>query len=157
MKKITYIIATTILAISCKNLTKQDTNEKLQQYTLTLYKHKFEPKKRLFLENDSVYKVQSINDTTAYLLALTNFYNEQVKQRASLNFGQPSDFLIVDKNNINLSLKLSSRIVEGLQQQVKSQPEIKKMLFDYQRDSLIVDTDSIKNLINKSTRNNKSR
>ncbi|MGF7081991.1 hypothetical protein ABIB50_004363 [Mucilaginibacter sp. UYCu711] len=73
-------------------------------------------------------------------MALNTFYHEQVKQRTLYNYGQPKNFLIVHKNNINLSLKPTARMVEGLQLQVKSMPEIKKMLDEYNRDSLIVDT-----------------
>lgn len=129
-----------LFAFSCKTKVQNNSNEKLQNYVLTLYKDKYDPKTKTFIKADSIETVQSKNDTTAYLLALNTFYNEQVKQRALFNYGQPKNFLIVDKNNINLSLKLTARMVEGLQLQVKSTPEIKKMLDDYNRDSLIIDT-----------------
>jgi len=137
MKKITCIIAIMIFAVSCKNKTKQDTSQKLQEYVLTLYKDKYDPKKSTFSEDNNITTVQSKNDTTAYLMALNTFYNERVKQRALYNYGQPKNFLIVDKNNIDLSLKLTARMVDGLQLQVKSMPEIKKMLDGYNRDSLM--------------------
>lgn len=143
MRKISCGIIILAIVISCKNNSRKDAVN-LKKYNLTLYKDKYVPKSGAFKEDDSVFVVESQNDTTAYLNALNIFYREKVKQRALSNYGQPKKFLITDKDNIDLSLKLSERIVTGLQTQVKDVPEVKKMLDDYNRDSLIVDTSGLR-------------
>lgn len=143
MKKITLLIGVTIFAICCKNQTKQeessiDESGNKQEYTFTMYMDRYDYKKEVFVEDNKISKVQSDNDTTAYLSALTDFYNEKVNQRTMQNYGQPKGFLIVDEHNIDLSLKLTERMVKGFETQVTNRPEIKKMIDDYNRDSLEV-------------------
>jgi len=138
MKKSIFVTIMAMIVISCQNSKKQNSDPKLNEYVLTIYQDKYDFEKRTFSQDNTVSTVQSVNDTTAYLLALNTFYNDKVKQRALSNYGQPKNFLIVDKNKIDLSLKLSKRMVEGLQLQVKSTPDVKKMLEDYDKDSLTV-------------------
>ena len=138
-KKICLIILISI-SISCKNKVQNSSNENLQKYVFILYKDKFDPQKKDFIEASIIDTIQSKNDTTAYLFALNAFYKDKVLQRSLSNYGQPKGFLIVDKDNINIKLKLSQRMAEGMEQQVRGEPEVKKMIDEYNRDSLIVDT-----------------
>lgn len=99
---------------------------------------RYDPTKQDIVKANLITKVKSANDTTAYLTALTAFYDEKVNQRSMHNYGEPKGFLIVDKNNIDLSLKLSEKMVKGFEAQVTSKPEVKKMLDEYIMDSISV-------------------
>ncbi|MFD1256994.1 hypothetical protein ACFQ3S_09320 [Mucilaginibacter terrae] len=139
MKKIFFIVIALIIFISCKEKTNKHIESKnTKSYGMTLYRDKYDDKLGTFLKKDTVFTIKSENDTTAYLSALNMFYDEKVKQRDLFNYGQPKGFLIFDKSKISLELKLPARMVVGLQEQVKSKPNVAKMLDDYIRDSLIV-------------------
>ncbi|MDT3404640.1 hypothetical protein [Mucilaginibacter terrae] len=135
MKTLTYALLIFIL-FSCNGKTPKHEEVILKSYTVTFFKDKYSQQTNSFFQDDSIFIIKSKNDTTAYLNALTNFYNEKIEQRALFNYGQPKGFLIVDKDKIDISLKLSQRMVDGLQTQVRNIPKVKKMIQEYNNDSL---------------------
>jgi len=139
------IFAILIILTVCQSCTHSNiANVNLKKYTLTIYQDKFDPLTNKFKPNNVIDSIHADNDTVAYLTVLTRFYNQKITERANYNYGQPKSFLIVDKSGIDLKLKLSDRIVTGLKNQVENSPDVKKMLDDYNRDSLYTDTGKIR-------------
>jgi len=76
MKKSIFVTIMAMIVISCQNSKKQNSDPKLNEYVLTIYQDKYDFEKRTFSQDNTVSTVQSVNDTTAYLLALNTFYND---------------------------------------------------------------------------------
>jgi hypothetical protein len=144
MKKTISFIAILIACQSCIRHNGNIKNNNLKKYAITIYQDKFDQSSKEFKSNNVVDSLQADNDTLAYLTALKRFYNQKITERANYNYGQPKSFLIVDKSGIDLKVKLSERIVSGLKNQVENTPDVKKMIEDYNRDSLYTDTGKIR-------------
>lgn len=114
---------------------KTQAESKLNKYKLTIVGDKFDDSAKKFIPADSVDSIRAENDTVAYLTALKTFYNQKIEERKKFNFGQPKSFSIVDTKGIDLTIKLSDKVVNGLKNQVMSQPDVQQMLEAYQRDS----------------------
>ncbi|WP_026902957.1 hypothetical protein [Pedobacter glucosidilyticus] len=127
MKK-SLLFALALFIISCKGSSNKPTTANLNEYRLTLN----------FYEKDSTYSIQSENDTTAYMEALDLFYKEMIKQKELTFFGEPTGFSIVDKKNMDLTIKLDENLVSRLQDRAKSVPDVKKMLDENAMDSLVI-------------------
>ena len=140
MKKTISFIAILTVCQSCVQHSNNLKDHDLKKYAITIYQDKFDQSSKEFKPNNVVDSLQADNDTLAYLTVLKRFYNQKIIERANYNYGQPKSFLIVDKSGIDLKVKLSDRIVTGLKNQVENSPDVKKMLDDYNRDSLYTDT-----------------
>jgi len=139
MKKVIFILI--IVTYGCHSSNNHDSDSAPKtKYIFTLYEDKFDPISKRFKENNIVDTLISYNDTTAYLTALKTFYNDKVIERQRFNYGQPKSFIITDKTGIDLSLKLPERMVNGFLKQVKNLPTVKKMIDEYNADSLKTDT-----------------
>ena len=136
MKKLLLLVPIFLICYSCTQPIEKIETAHLNKYTLTIYQDKFDPTSSKFAPNNIVDSVKEGNDTVAYLNALKRFYNQKIIERQNSNYGQPKSFLIVDKNGIDLSVKLSDKMVSGLKRQVESTPDVNKMLEDYKKDSL---------------------
>jgi len=136
MKKLLPIIAILITCQSCTQHNGNLKNNNLKKYAITVYQDKFDRSSNKFKPNNIVASIGADNDTVAYLTALKRFYIQKITERKNFNYGQPKSFLIVDKNGIDLTVKLSDKIVSGLRNQVENIPNVKKMIDDYKRDSL---------------------
>lgn len=135
------IIGLTIL-IACQGCSHRAGNTRLTEsshinkYTLTVYQDKFDPSTNKFKPDNRVDSIQSDNDTVAYLSALKGFYEQKILERKKFNYGEPKSFIIVDSKGIDLTIKLSDRVVNGLRNQVENEPNVKQMIEDYRKDSL---------------------
>ncbi|MES2265847.1 MAG: hypothetical protein V4520_03745 [Bacteroidota bacterium] len=107
-----------------------------KKYVLTIYKDKINSAGHKFEPDNRIDTVTAINDTVAYLNALKSFYNQKIIERKEFNYGQPKSFNIVDGNGVDLKVNLSDKIISGLKNQVENTPDVKKMLEEYQKDSL---------------------
>jgi hypothetical protein len=144
MKNIFAILIILTVCQSCTHSNGDIKNVNLKKYTLTIYQDKFDPSTNKFKPNNLIDSINADNDTVAYLTVLKRFYNQKITERANYNYGQPKSFLIVDKSGIDLKVKLSDRIVTGLKNQVENIPDVKKMLEDYNIDSLYTDTTKLR-------------
>ncbi|MCR8560472.1 hypothetical protein KXD93_22650 [Mucilaginibacter sp. BJC16-A38] len=144
MKNLFAILIIITVCQSCTHHNGNIKNVNLNKYTLTIYQDKFDPSTNKFKPNNVIDSMSADNDTVAYLTVLKRFYNQKITERANYNYGQPKSFLILDKNGIDLKVKLSERIVTGLKNQVENTPNVKKMLDDYNRDSLYTDTTKVR-------------
>lgn len=107
-----------------------------QKYILTYEMEDFDETTNKLGTKKQVDTLLELNDTTAYLTAVKNWYAKKVEARNNLQFGLYKSFSVTDKSGIDLTLKLSDKIVTGINNQVKSQPEVKKMLDETARDSM---------------------
>jgi hypothetical protein len=139
MKKILSFIAIAVIA-GCSNnpssvntLTEQSVPS--QKYVVTTHKDKFNDARSGFEDVPTIDTLLAANDTTAYLDAVKKWYNLKIDERK--NFLSPSkSFTIVDKNGLDLTVKLPVNIVNGINNQVRSLPEVKKLIDDTNADSL---------------------
>jgi hypothetical protein len=115
------------------DLIKTDDGKK---YVLTIYQDKLNSAGNKSEPSNRIDTLTAVNDTVAYLSALKSFYNQKVVERKHFNYGQPKSFIIVDANGIDLKVNLSDKIVTGLKDQIENTPDVKKMLNEYQKDSL---------------------
>ncbi|GGH07949.1 hypothetical protein GCM10007352_12920 [Mucilaginibacter phyllosphaerae] len=107
-----------------------------RKYVLTIYQEKLNSAGNKFEPFNHIDTLIAVNDTVAYLNALKKFYNQKIVERQQHNYGQPKSFNIVDANGVDLKVNLSDKIVIGLKNQVENTPDVKKMLNEYQKDSL---------------------
>ncbi|MES2377477.1 MAG: hypothetical protein V4553_12900 [Bacteroidota bacterium] len=106
-----------------------------QKYVVTTHKDKFNDAKSAFEDAPTVDTLFSANDTTAYMDAVKKWYNLKIDERKNFKFSAKS-FTIVDKNGMDLTVKLPVNIVNGINNQVRSLPEVKKLIDDTNADSL---------------------
>jgi len=144
MKNLFAILIILAVCQSCTHSNGNIKNVNLKKYTLTIYQDKFDPSTNKFKPDNVIDSINVDNDTVAYLTVLKKFYGQKITERANYNYGQPKSFLIVDKSGIDLKVKLSDRVVTGLKNQVENSPDVKKMLDDYNRDSLYADTTKVR-------------
>lgn len=106
-----------------------------QKYVVITHKDKFNNAKSAFEDVPTVDTLLSANDTTAYLDAVKKWYNLKIDERKNFKFSAKS-FTISDKNGLDLTVKLPANIVNGINNQVRSLPEVKKLIDDTNADSL---------------------
>lgn len=115
---------------------EQEKADNGKKYVLTIYQNKINSAGNKFEPNNQIDTLIAVNDTVAYLTALKDFYNQKIVERKEFNYGQPKSFTIVDANGVDLKVTLSDKIANGLKNQVENNPDVKKMLQEYQKDSL---------------------
>ena len=133
-----------VLCLSCStksnnsNIAKSEpiktNNDK--KYILNIYQDKINSAGNKFEPDNRTDTLAAVNDTVAYLTALKVFYNKKIIERKQFNYGQPKSFTIIDTNGVDLTAKLSDRIVIGLKNQVQNMPDVRKMIEEYRKDSL---------------------
>ncbi|MBC7400211.1 MAG: hypothetical protein H7289_09720 [Mucilaginibacter sp.] len=139
MKRILSFATMVALAGCSNNPTSESTSTEksapAEKYAVTTHKDKFNDAKSAFEDVPTIDTLLSANDTTAYLDAVKKWYNLKIDERK--NFLSPSkSFTIVDKNGLDLIVKLPVNIVNGINNQVRSLPEVKKLIDDTNADSL---------------------
>jgi uncharacterized lipoprotein YajG len=139
MKKILPFAAMLAIAGCSNNPTSVTTlTEKIvptQKYVVITHKDKFNDAKSAFEDVPTVDTLLSANDTTAYLDAVKKWYNLKIDERKNFKFSAKS-FTILDKNGLDLTVKLPANIVNGINNQVRSLPDVKKLIDDTNADSL---------------------
>lgn len=80
--------------------------------------------------------IAAANDIAAYLAAFKKFYANKIKERENFSLAQWKSFTVTDKNGIDLKSALPNNIVDGIENQVKNSPEVRKYIDDVNRDSL---------------------
>ena len=147
MIKVRFLLAIVLFSIVCQSCsTKSGNNDAAKnndvkkdngkKYVLTIYQDRINSAGNKFEPDNRIDTLTAVNDTVAYLSALKSFYNKKIIERQSFNYGQPKSFMIMDANGIDLKVSLPDRIVTGLKNQVENTPDVKKMLEEYQKDSL---------------------
>ncbi|NNU33563.1 hypothetical protein HK413_04610 [Mucilaginibacter sp. S1162] len=139
MKKILFFAAIAVIA-GCNNNpssvnTSTNKNVPTQKYVVTTHKDKFNDAKSAYEDVPTVDTLLSANDTTAYLDAVKKWYDLKIDERKNFKFSAKS-FTIVDKNGVDLTVKLPLNIVNGINNRVRSLPEVKKLIDDTNADSL---------------------
>ncbi|MDB5158456.1 MAG: hypothetical protein JWR50_3163 [Mucilaginibacter sp.] len=139
MKKI--LPYATIVAIAgCSNPSaiKNTTTVKntvTDKYIFTTIKDKFNESKNIFEPAAKVDTMLSANDTTAYLDAIKKWYDLKIDERKNV-LSPSKSFTVVDKNGVDLTAKLPASLIAGINNQVESLPDVKKLIEDTKRDSL---------------------
>jgi hypothetical protein len=83
---------------------------------------------------DTLYE---INDTVAYLSAVKKWYSKKIDEKSGAFHGLIKSYTVVDKNGIDLSIKLAPNIVAGINNQVQQMPDVRKYIEQAQQDSLV--------------------
>jgi len=138
MKKLLFL-ALAISVIGCQSPSpakKAETKKVIANYAINFIKDQYNQengKIELLTITDSI---AAANDTTAYLAAFKKFYANKIKERENFSLAQWKSFTITDKNGIDLKSTLPGNIVDGIENQVKNSPEVRKYIDDVNRDSL---------------------
>ena len=132
-----------VLCISCSTKSNNSNIKSVpiktnngKKYILNIYQDKINSAGNKFEPDNRKDTLAAVNDTVAYLTALKVFYNQKIIERKQFNYGQPKSFTIIDTNGVDLTAKLSDRIVIGLKNQVQNMPDVRKMIEEYRKDSL---------------------
>ena len=138
MKKLLFL-ALAISVVACKSPASAEKAEakKIEaKYAINFIKDQYNQKTgkiELLTLTDSI---TAANDTAAYLAAVKKLYANKIKERENLSLAQWKSFTIADKNGIDLKSTLPGNIVNGIENQVKNLPEVRKYIDDVNRDSL---------------------
>ena len=134
MKKLLFCAAIIFVA-GCSNpsAVKNTPNNK---YILTINQEVYNEVKHSFDPKAKTEPLLSANDTTAYMDALKKWYDIKIEERKGLSYGLSKSFTIVDKNGIDLTIKLPQNIVMGINKQVENIPDVQKLIYDTNMDSL---------------------
>src|ERR1700761_1361673 len=95
-----------------------------KKFIMTIYKDAYNEQKRTFDLKTITDTLRSDNDTTAYLVAVKKWYDLKIQERKGFSIPSKS-FTITDASGIDLKAKLSRQLTDGIENQVKSQPEVK--------------------------------
>ena len=138
MKKLLFV-SLAISVIGCQSPTpakKAEAKKVEANYAINFIKDQYNQKNgriELLTITDSI---AAANDTVAYLAAVKKFYANKIKERENFSLAQWKSFIIADKNGIDLKAKLPGNIVDAIDNQVKSEPTVRKYIDDVNRDSL---------------------
>jgi hypothetical protein len=144
MKKLILLSVATIAAgcgqpgnsKSATSSTKTDLANK-NKYVFTLNAYDFNDPKKPSEVKPFVDTLYEVNDTVAYLSAVKKWYGKKIDEKAGVFHGLIQSYNVVDKNGLDLAVKLGPNIVTGINNQVEQMPDVRKYIEQAQQDSLV--------------------
>ena len=106
------------------------------KYVFTLSAYDFNDQKSPPEVKPFVDTLYEVNDTVAYLSAIKRWYSKKIDEKAGLFHGLIKSYTVVDKNGIDLSIKLGPNLVTGINKQVEQMPLVRNYIEQAQQDSL---------------------
>ena len=141
MKK-NLFIAIAIIATACNSPAPNKVAESQKvaepKYVINFARDKYNSQKGTIEDFTQTDTITAANDTVAYLTAYKKFYNNKIEERENLSLAQWKSFTLTDKNGVDVTAKLPTTIVVGIQNQVKNLPEVKKYIDAVNQDSLSI-------------------
>lgn len=141
MKKLFFLTAV-IAALGCqqpnhqKSTLSAKTGANPNRYTMTIYAYDFTDPKNSAEIKPFVDTLYEVNDTIGYLSAVKKWYYKKIDEKAGTFHGLLKSYTVVDKNGVELSVKLGPNVLAGINKQIEQMPDIRNYIEQAQRDSL---------------------